>query len=438
MLQKLLNAIRSKSAYVKLYCVVLVVLLCAALVLGFAANTVPARESIQIIKGETSVTVNGRFETVGEALALAGITLSEGDYLNCSVYDKADDVPLVVISSRPAAGFAEGNMIDTATSFDIWERPLPAEEDPALEPGDDNQNDDGDSDAEDTAEVDYYYGPQPDTTKLPEDFEPIVTPVATAVPTAPPTTVPTATPEATATPVPTPTPTPTPVPTPTPEPTPVITVDWKDVPEEIGFDTVYVDDDTMAKGSTRVVSEGQKGIITKVWEITFTDGVETSRKLVATKNTKDPVNRVVARGTIDTFTDSRGEKVMFKRRIDGDATAYSNSGWGTAIAYGAQLGGLTVRWGVIAVDPNVIPLGTKVYVKGINGINDYGYAIAADTGGGIVNNRIDVYMDDLKLIDIWGVRDVVIYILEDQSVDVFALRGSAKWTPPAKYNYYPE
>lgn len=435
MLQKLLDAIKSKSAYVKVYCVVLVVLLCAALLLGFVANTLPDNETVQIINGGNSVTVTGRFETVGEALALAGITLSENDYLNCSIYDKTDDVSLVVISSKPGAeGLAAPGGIDTATSFDKWVRPMPDEEgtgeqepDADLLPGEDDDS----QVAEGSAAVDYFYGPQPDTTKLPDDFEPIVTPVATSVPTAVPTEAPTATPAATATPEPTATPTPEP----TPEPTPVITYDWKDVIEEVDFGTVYVDDETMAKGDTRVVSQGEKGIITKVWEITFTDGKETSRKLVATKNTKDPVDRVIARGTIDTFTDSRGEKVMFKKRIDGDATAYSNSGWGTAIAYGHALGGLTVRWGVIAVDPDVIPLGTKVYVQGVNGINDYGYAIAADTGGGIVRNRIDVYMDDLTLIDIWGIRDVVIYILEDQSVDVFELRGGSKWIPPAKYNY---
>ena len=46
-------------------------------------------------------------------------------------------------------------------------------------------------------------------------------------------------------------------------------------------------------------------------------------------------------------------------------------------------------------------------------------------------------MDDLTLIDIWGVRDVVIYILEDQTVDIFELRGGAKWIPPEKYGYVP-
>lgn len=441
MLDKLLKAIRSKSSYVKAYCVVLAVLLCSALILGFVADTLPAKKTVQIINGGTSVTVRGRFETVGEALTMAGIVLDGDDYLNCSLRDKVEEVPLVVISSKPGAdGLADPRDIDTSISFDKWERPLPDEEETDGKDPDKKEPRGGEDDPDETegsANVDHYNSSQPGATDLPETVRPMVTPVVTEVPTATPTEVPTETPTATPYVTATPEPTATPVPTATPEPTPVITIDWKDVPEDVDFDTVYVDDETMAKGETRVISEGKKGVITKVYEITFTDGKETSRKLVATKNTKDPVDRVVARGTIDTFTDNRGEKVLFKKRIDGDATAYSNSGWGTAIAYGHELGGLTVRWGVIAVDPNVIPLGTKVYVQGLYGINDYGYAIAADTGGGIDNNRIDVYMDDLTLIDIWGVRDVVIYILEDQSVDVFELRGDSKWIPPAKYNYVP-
>ncbi len=44
-------------------------------------------------------------------------------------------------------------------------------------------------------------------------------------------------------------------------------------------------------------------------------------------------------------------------------------------------------------------------------------------------------MDNREIIKIWGIRDVEIYILADQTVDVFELRGDDKWIPPAKYNY---
>ena len=60
----------------------------------------------------------------------------------------------------------------------------------------------------------------------------------------------------------------------------------------------------------------------------------------------------------------------------------------------------------IAVDPNVIPLGSKVYVSG------YGLAIAADTGGAIKGNIIDVYLNSYEECMSWGRRQVTVQILE--------------------------
>ncbi|WP_432357987.1 3D domain-containing protein [Sporosarcina sp. UB5] len=61
---------------------------------------------------------------------------------------------------------------------------------------------------------------------------------------------------------------------------------------------------------------------------------------------------------------------------------------------------------VIAVDPDVIPLGTKVYVEG------YGYAIAGDTGGAIKGNKIDVFFPSKSDAYKWGRKQVKIKILE--------------------------
>ncbi|RBW68677.1 3D domain-containing protein [Bacillus taeanensis] len=60
---------------------------------------------------------------------------------------------------------------------------------------------------------------------------------------------------------------------------------------------------------------------------------------------------------------------------------------------------------VIAVDPNVIPLGSEVYVEG------YGHAIAADTGGAIKGNRIDVFIPTKDQAFDWGVKEVKVQIL---------------------------
>jgi len=85
-------------------------------------------------------------------------------------------------------------------------------------------------------------------------------------------------------------------------------------------------------------------------------------------------------------------------------------------SYGVTASGLKIVPGnnmkVIAIDPKLIPLGSEVYVEGLYGANDYGYAIAADTGSAIKNLKIDLYMDTHQMALNWGVKTVRVYILE--------------------------
>jgi len=79
----------------------------------------------------------------------------------------------------------------------------------------------------------------------------------------------------------------------------------------------------------------------------------------------------------------------------------------SVVATGYCLGGRTatglpVGWGVAAVDPSVIPLGTRLTIPG------YGTAVAADTGGAIVGDRIDVWFPTCALAGGWGTRSVTI------------------------------
>lgn len=83
--------------------------------------------------------------------------------------------------------------------------------------------------------------------------------------------------------------------------------------------------------------------------------------------------------------------------------------------YGYTASGLRIVPGtdmkVIAVDTNIVPLGTNVYVEGLNGAPSYGYAVAADTGSAIKNYKIDLYMDTHQQALIWGRKTVNLYIL---------------------------
>lgn len=82
-----------------------------------------------------------------------------------------------------------------------------------------------------------------------------------------------------------------------------------------------------------------------------------------------------------------------------ESTAYTYTGNKTAT-------GIEPREGLIAVDPKVIAMGSKVYVEG------YGYAIAADTGGTIRGNKIDVFFPTLRQCIEWGRRPVHIYVIK--------------------------
>lgn len=93
------------------------------------------------------------------------------------------------------------------------------------------------------------------------------------------------------------------------------------------------------------------------------------------------------------------------------ASSYKITVVATAYAPGAGAGYITAtgaraRKGIIAVDPRVIPLGTKIYVPG------YGYGIAADTGGAIKGNRIDVCFNTRQEAVNWGRRTVTITVFK--------------------------
>lgn len=190
--------------------------------------------------------------------------------------------------------------------------------------------------------------------------------------------------------------------------------------EQIPFETVYVEDNTLYEGDSEVVTEGRNGVITRSYTVSLEDGAEVSRTLLSETRT-EPVNRVIAKGTKVYFINSRGLNVGFTTQYTMRATAYAptpeNHGYATA-------SGNRARDGVVAVDRNVIPLGTKLYVKSnVHGIPDYGYCIAWDTGGSIKDMRIDLFMESEYACYQFGARSVTVYVLEDQSIDVFSLRG---------------
>ena len=77
--------------------------------------------------------------------------------------------------------------------------------------------------------------------------------------------------------------------------------------------------------------------------------------------------------------------------------------------------GLTPGYGIVAVDPRVIPLGTKLYIESTDDGKSwsYGYCLAGDTGGAIKGNRVDLcYNTQYECIQ-FGRRNATVYIIEE-------------------------
>lgn len=183
----------------------------------------------------------------------------------------------------------------------------------------------------------------------------------------------------------------------------IVNVEKKEVKEleTISYETVVEKDSKLMNGNEEVKTEGSNGQKEVTYEVVYKDGVETARKAKSTKTISEPKNEVIVKGTGTILTASRG-KGSGKKTISCSATAYSgHSSTSSGRMPTRDINGLST----IAVDPTVIPIGSKVYVDG------YGYAVAADTGGAIKGNKIDVYFDSEGECSSWGRKQVQVVIV---------------------------
>ncbi len=170
----------------------------------------------------------------------------------------------------------------------------------------------------------------------------------------------------------------------------------------VPYETKYVDVQTIARGKTKVVKAGANGVSTATYRVTYVNGVESERVLESQIITKQPTTQVVNRGVGGTITIG-GKSYSYSHYIDCKTTVYTGGG--------TTASGLPATEAVIAVDPRVIPLGTKVYVA--DSYCYVGIRTAADTGGAIKGNFIDIYFDeDNPSLWGYGVRSARVYILD--------------------------
>jgi uncharacterized protein YabE (DUF348 family) len=177
---------------------------------------------------------------------------------------------------------------------------------------------------------------------------------------------------------------------------------------EIPFEVVTENDASLAQGSRVIKRHGEPGLSLNVYRVLVTGGVEGQRTLTAQQVVTEPVHEIVLVGTkrsagpVAVSRERAAEPPRGGSQLTVTATGYSSQdpGVGTRTATGA-----VAAHGVIAVDPSVIPLGTRVYIPG------YGNAIAADTGGAISGNKIDLCFNARAEALAWGRRTVTITIL---------------------------
>ena len=197
--------------------------------------------------------------------------------------------------------------------------------------------------------------------------------------------------------------------------------------EAVAFksETVYSDD--YNKGYSVLSQKGVNGTQEVSYTEKFVNGDSSEKTITKTKLLVSPQTQITVVGTKEKavktsadvkcvstlkpgFTielDANGNPVNYKSKKIARATAYTYTGNNCST-------GVAPQPGYIAVNPKVIPYGTKMYIKSADGRIIYGYAVAADTGGFIKNypHGVDLFYPSEAACRNFGVRNMEIYILE--------------------------
>ena len=171
----------------------------------------------------------------------------------------------------------------------------------------------------------------------------------------------------------------------------------------VPFPVIHQPDAMMEKGMEKVVEPGAAGTKLATVRQLFEDGQEAGYEILQEKVLEQPRPEVIRVGTRDANDPNRGT-VRFSKMLVMEASAYTPFDDGQA---GMTATGIPARRGVVAVDPRVIPLGTRLYIMG------YGPAVAADTGGAIRGTKIDLCIEDYNEAIRFGRRTVEVYILAE-------------------------
>jgi 3D (Asp-Asp-Asp) domain-containing protein len=184
----------------------------------------------------------------------------------------------------------------------------------------------------------------------------------------------------------------------------VITESFRQEIKRIPFSSRQVPDNSLAVGTIKVLQEGKQGQTKRILRNLAFQGQIFTQDVVET-NTIAPQDRIVAFGTkrIYSTLETPAGTLQYWQKMRVYSTSYDSKcpGCNETTATGLKAG-----YGVVAVDPKVIPLGTRLYVPG------YGLAVAGDTGGSIKGHKIDLGFDDVKK-GWWSARYTDVYLLSE-------------------------
>lgn len=186
----------------------------------------------------------------------------------------------------------------------------------------------------------------------------------------------------------------------------------EEIEEAIPFKEQTKDSNKIDKGSSKVVQEGKEGLQKSKVKKVYENGELVSEEVLSKEILKEPVHKITHNGTRVKPTVKTAEGTIdVKKTITMNATAYDDSPQSQGKWVGTTAIGVKPRVGIVAVDPRVIPLGTKLYVESLDGSEDYGYCLAGDTGGAIKGNRIDLFFNTRSEVRSFGRQQVKVHIL---------------------------
>lgn len=191
--------------------------------------------------------------------------------------------------------------------------------------------------------------------------------------------------------------------------------------EPIPFETKEETSDSLYEGESEVKAEGVEGEKEIKLKKIFVDGTLEKEEVISEEVKTEPVDEIVIKGTkkketstnpggstsggVGTFVDNSGNVVSYQSMLSGSCTAYYDQG---TTATGVPSG-----VGYVAVNPNIIPYGTKLYIAAPDGSVVYGYCYAADTGGALMagDALVDLFYNTREECIQFGRRTMNVYIV---------------------------